>query len=635
MTVDFSQDIKTAERQMNSYINRGQKVPSNVLAHYNNLLSGTLNANILYNLNTNNQGSSDFINLTDTPIDYSGSAGQTLIVNANEDALEFAPLASGLVLLDEDDLISDSDSQGATQQSLKAYIDNSLTNLNGLTGLRGAPVSSNTILTALIAKDYERRKVQSTGNEYVFKLTADLTPTENSNINNLADDANTGKWVLEESNIGVVDFSSLIDTPSTYIGQAGKILSVNNSEDSLEFIDAPIVITDFSNLTDTPNNYTNESGKFLIVNNTEDGLEFADAPATLSEFSALDDTPNDFTGEALKLLRVNSTEDGVEYVDAPSVTPSAIIDVSNEIFGITATGTSVIYNSSNPSEGQTSVNSLRYYDEGSFRYLEVGLITDDDTLLVWTINTPSFPVGGVIVDATLSWATIATNVGNSMSVGVDPSTSNQFTTNRSDSLNNDISFRVWLKVYNPNGGIVSNPEIPANNTGVQDGDTLVWNSSTNQYEPQQISLPLAPQPLTVNEETITTNKILAASDPIYQHILSNTPNLEVSLPPDPINGTKFLIKSNPDSTQNFTVIGGPDDVFIGPNNIYEVIYTGTVWMVLGRDFIIAGNPVFVDATIATVDSTILTADIGINTSSISADSTTVTADSTNGTADND
>jgi len=44
MSVDFSQDIKTTERQMNTYVRKGQKVPQDVLAHHNNLLSATLNA---------------------------------------------------------------------------------------------------------------------------------------------------------------------------------------------------------------------------------------------------------------------------------------------------------------------------------------------------------------------------------------------------------------------------------------------------------------------------------------------------------------------------------------------------------------------------------------------------------------
>ena len=53
-------------------------------------------------------------------------------------------------------------------------------------GLRGAPVADNAALTALTAKDYERRKVSSDGKEYVFELGA-VSGT-------LADDAATGFW---------------------------------------------------------------------------------------------------------------------------------------------------------------------------------------------------------------------------------------------------------------------------------------------------------------------------------------------------------------------------------------------------------------------------------------------------------
>lgn len=49
MAVDFSYDIKTTERQMSKFVRRGQKVPKDVLAHYTNLLSGTLNAQELEN----------------------------------------------------------------------------------------------------------------------------------------------------------------------------------------------------------------------------------------------------------------------------------------------------------------------------------------------------------------------------------------------------------------------------------------------------------------------------------------------------------------------------------------------------------------------------------------------------------
>lgn len=63
--------------------------------------------------------------------------------------------------------------------------------------LRGAPVADDAGLTALTANDYERRLVKGSGKEYVFKLTADVTVAEDADLNNLADDAATGKWIYQ------------------------------------------------------------------------------------------------------------------------------------------------------------------------------------------------------------------------------------------------------------------------------------------------------------------------------------------------------------------------------------------------------------------------------------------------------
>lgn len=56
-------------------------------------------------------------------------------------------------------------------------------------GLRGKPVTDATALTALTAKDYEKRKTLDTDSEWVFELGRTPTGTD------LADDAATGAWV--------------------------------------------------------------------------------------------------------------------------------------------------------------------------------------------------------------------------------------------------------------------------------------------------------------------------------------------------------------------------------------------------------------------------------------------------------
>lgn len=88
--------------------------------------------------------------------------------------------------------------------------------------------------------------------------------------------------------------------------------------------------------------------------------------------------------------------------------------------------------------------------------------------------------------------------------------------------------------------------------------------------------PAAPQPITVNRETITVNKTLANTDEIYQHIISNTAALLVDLPASPINGTHFIIKNASSSSESFTT----NSVSLAPGNLYEVIYDGTEWVVL-------------------------------------------------------
>ncbi|MFQ5863149.1 MAG: hypothetical protein ACE5IC_08495, partial [Candidatus Brocadiales bacterium] len=70
-------------------------------------------------------------------------------------------------------------------------------------------------------------------------------------------------------------FTDLVDTPSTYSGQSGKVVKVTPTEDGLEFGTGGGGATNFTDLGDTPSSYTGQSGKFAKVNATEDGLEFA------------------------------------------------------------------------------------------------------------------------------------------------------------------------------------------------------------------------------------------------------------------------------------------------------------------------------------------------------------------------
>lgn len=76
-------------------------------------------------------------------------------------------------------------------------------------GLRGAPVADNATLTALPARDYERRKVLADGKEYVFELGA-FSGT-------LADDGATGFWKEQISELKAIKVDASAGGVTTYL----------------------------------------------------------------------------------------------------------------------------------------------------------------------------------------------------------------------------------------------------------------------------------------------------------------------------------------------------------------------------------------------------------------------------------
>lgn len=102
----------------------------------------------------------------------------------------------------------------------------------------------------------------------------------------------TGTEIIDWSNIydarqymgilqaGTNTFLGLIDTPSSYTGQADKLVAVNSGESALEFRTntGTSGATTFLALTDTPSSYLGQGSKFVAVKSTADGLEFVDSP---------------------------------------------------------------------------------------------------------------------------------------------------------------------------------------------------------------------------------------------------------------------------------------------------------------------------------------------------------------------
>jgi hypothetical protein len=92
--------------------------------------------------------------------------------------------------------------------------------------------------------------------------------------------------------------------PSSYTGQANKIVKVNGAANGLTFGTLAFV----GGLSDTPASYTGAGGKFVQVNSGATGLQFG-AP----KVSDLSDGPGAFTSNALKVVRVNAGTSALEY----------------------------------------------------------------------------------------------------------------------------------------------------------------------------------------------------------------------------------------------------------------------------------------------------------------------------------
>jgi len=134
-------------------------------------------------------------------------------------------------------------------------------------------------------------------------------------------------WV-EISGFVPISFTELNDTPDVYMGQAGKAVIVNLTENALEFEDVSALFSgsiplDFTDLNDTPSSYTGQAEKFVVVNLDEDALEFIDIGSLsgigIDTFVELNDTPDSYIGNANKIVTVNSLETGLEFINPSGV----------------------------------------------------------------------------------------------------------------------------------------------------------------------------------------------------------------------------------------------------------------------------------------------------------------------------
>ena len=129
--------------------------------------------------------------------------------------------------------------------------------------------------------------VNDTGNGITFEDRDSVGPSFFTDLLDAPDDISTnGKFLqTQNNNLVLVDppsggssnFVGLSDTPNGYTGSAGKVVSVNNAENGLEFVnvDTDLSNKSFTQLSDTPNDISTD-GKILITNNNQ--LALSDLP---------------------------------------------------------------------------------------------------------------------------------------------------------------------------------------------------------------------------------------------------------------------------------------------------------------------------------------------------------------------
>mgnify|MGYP006274006119 CR=1 FL=1 len=208
----------------------------------------------------------NFVELDDTPVDFSGGGGKLVAVKSDESGLEFVT---------------------------------STANVNAFVDLGDTPGSFS-------GQAGRHVRVNSSADGLIFESLA-LTQAADfpSNYSGAA-----GQFLVVNSGENGVEFneaafSGLSDTPADYAGQGGRYVRVKSDESGLEFNNGIAGPDSFQGLTDTPG-YSGQGGKLVAVASTEDGLVYG------AGFLALDDTPGSY-GPAGSVLIVNSGQDGTEF----------------------------------------------------------------------------------------------------------------------------------------------------------------------------------------------------------------------------------------------------------------------------------------------------------------------------------
>ena len=194
-------------------------------------------------------------------------------------------------------------------------------------------------------------------------------------------------------------FLQLSDTPITYVGTAGSVVTVNSTADGLEFLAADSTGVGRDNYVSSASfSHPSAQGAQLTLGYTgPDSL--SDITATLGiGFTQLSDTPTSYTGVGNSFVRVKSDQTGLEFVAQVPGTAVGAVGINSQVQyndnGALNGAEGLLYVKGDESDGDPAANLIlkpNYTDFTSNTDTAIyggGRITAQSNDISSTISTP-------------------------------------------------------------------------------------------------------------------------------------------------------------------------------------------------------------------------------------------------------
>lgn len=181
-----------------------------------------------------------------------------------------------------------------------------------------------------------------------------LISNDKTELSNLIKSVSDKVKVIEENGVGgASDFTKLKDAPTSYFGQANKLLKVNASQTGLEF-----TTPRFTDLVDVPTSLSTNIGKTLKVNASGNALEFVDPETGMADLSAF--TTADLQESTDKKYITDSEKTKLTQLDGIIADQTTITNNINAVNTKIPSSASSTNKLTVKSDINTAINSLKF-----------------------------------------------------------------------------------------------------------------------------------------------------------------------------------------------------------------------------------------------------------------------------------